>query len=52
MLIAQVGKFLTLMEQLTDEPFWGDIGISTRATAKRMRDIEFVSEIFLRRYLI
>ena len=41
------GKFLTLMEQLTDEPFWGDIGISTRATARRMRDIEFVSEIFL-----
>jgi len=44
---AFAGEFATLIEQLTDEPFWGDIGISTRATAKRMKDIEFVSEIFL-----
>lgn len=41
------GEFLNLMEQLTDEPLWGDIGISTRTTAKRMRDVEFVSEVFL-----
>jgi len=41
------GDFATLMEQLTNEPFWGDVGISTRVTAKRMKDVEFVSEIFL-----
>lgn len=41
------GEFIDLVEQLTEEPFWGDIGISTRTTAKRMKDVEFVSEIFL-----
>lgn len=41
------GAFLTLVEELRDEPFWGDIGISTRTTAKRMKDVEYVSEILL-----
>jgi len=41
------GKFADLMENLVEEPFWGDIGISTRSSARRMRDVEFVAEIFL-----
>lgn len=44
---AFAGEFASLMEQLADEPFWGDIGISTRANARRMKDVEIVSEIFL-----
>ena len=41
------GEFLDLVQQLRNEPFWEDIGISTRTTAQRMKDIEYVSEIFL-----
>jgi len=41
------GEFITLMTQLTDDPFWHDMGISTTSRMRRMLDIEYVSEIFL-----
>jgi hypothetical protein len=41
------GEFIQEMERLADEPFWEDIGIATKANVKRMRNVEYVSEIFL-----
>jgi len=41
------GPFIRLMETLAKESFWDDIGISTSARMRDMRDVEFVSEIFL-----
>lgn len=41
------GEFITYVTQLTDDPFWHDMGISTISRIRRMVDIEYVSEIFL-----
>lgn len=41
------GRFITLVTGLADDPFWDDNCISTRATIRRMRDIELVSDLFL-----
>ncbi|MBA7702393.1 hypothetical protein ES703_111160 [subsurface metagenome] len=41
------GEFITFVTQLTDDPFWHDMGISTTSRIRRMLDIEYVSEIFL-----
>jgi Protein of unknown function DUF262. len=41
------GKFITYVTQLADDPFWRDMGISTISKIRRMKDIEYVSEIFL-----
>jgi len=41
------GPFITLMEALAKERFWKDIGLSTPARIRNMRDVEFISEIFL-----
>jgi hypothetical protein len=41
------GEFITYVTQLTDDPFWHDMGISTTVRIRRMLDIEYVSEIFL-----
>jgi len=41
------GPFIKLVETLAKERFWKDIGISTPARMRNMRDVEFVSEIFL-----
>ena len=41
------GPFIQLVETLTKERFWKDIGLSTPARMRDMRDVEFVSEIFL-----
>ena len=41
------GDFITYVTQLTDDPFWHDMGISTTSRIRRMLDIEYVSEIFL-----
>lgn len=41
------GPFITLMETLAEEHFWKNIGLSTPARMRNMRDVEFVSEIFL-----
>lgn len=41
------GVFITYVTQLSDDPFWKDMGISTPSRIRRMLDIEYVSEIFL-----
>ncbi len=41
------GRFITLISELSDDPFWSDIGISKVSTSRRMKDIEFISELFL-----
>jgi len=40
------GEFISLMENLADEPFWQDVGMFGRADIRRMRDVEYVSVIF------
>jgi hypothetical protein len=41
------GAFTSFVETNADEPFWSDIGISTTTRVRRMRDTEFVAELFL-----
>jgi len=41
------GKFIGLMEVLAGDPMWEKSGVSSTANVRRMRDVEFVSEIFL-----
>lgn len=41
------GAFITYATQLSDDPFWADMGISTSSRIRRMLDIEYISEIFL-----
>lgn len=41
------GPFIALMETLARERFWTTSGIGTPARVRNMRDVEFVSEIFL-----
>jgi Protein of unknown function DUF262 len=41
------GIFIKRMESLSEAPFWSEVGVASRANVRRMRDIEFVSELFL-----
>jgi hypothetical protein len=41
------GAFISYATQLSDDPFWKDMGQSTPSRIRRMLDIEYVSEIFL-----
>lgn len=41
------GVFLDRMESLAEAPFWSEKRIATPANIRRMRDVEFVSELFL-----
>jgi hypothetical protein len=41
------GVFISYVTQLSDDPFWKDMGQSTPSRIRRMLDIEYVSEIFL-----
>lgn len=41
------GKFITLITGLSDDSFWSDIKISTTSRSRRMKDVEFISELFL-----
>lgn len=41
------GAFISYVTQLSDDPFWKYMGISTPSRIRRMLDIEYVSEIFL-----
>lgn len=41
------GAFISYVTQLSDDPFWKDMGQSTPSRIRRMLDIEYVSEIFL-----
>jgi len=41
------GEFAVTVESLTKEPFWDDFGLFTRRDSRRMKDAEFVSELFI-----
>ncbi len=41
------GEFVEAVEALAKEAFWDDIGIFTRRDSERMKDVEFVSELFV-----
>ena len=41
------GWFINVAESETEEEIWKDFGISTTARARRMRDVQFVSELML-----
>lgn len=41
------GAFITLMTTLAEDRFWQEINVSNKARVRSMRDVEYVSEIFL-----
>ena len=41
------GTFISYVTQLSDDPFWKNMGQLTLSRIRRMLDIEYVSEIFL-----
>jgi hypothetical protein len=41
------GEFVTAVEKLAEDGFWDEIGLFTRRDSQRMKDVEFVSELFL-----
>ena len=41
------GEFIRLMEQLSDESFWRDLHMFGIADIRRMKDVEYVSELII-----
>ena len=41
------GWFIDEVERETQNPLWGDVGISTKTKSKRMGDIQFVSQLLM-----
>lgn len=41
------GVLISRMESMASGAFWTELGLTTRANVSRMRDVEFVSELFL-----
>lgn len=41
------GEFVNAVEKLAKEQFWDDVGFFTRRDSQRMKDVEFVSELFV-----
>lgn len=41
------GEFVDAVEGLSSEKFWDDSGFFTRRDSQRMKDIEFISELFV-----
>jgi hypothetical protein len=41
------GEFIDDVESLTKETFWDDVGLFSRRDAQRMKDTEFISELFI-----
>jgi hypothetical protein len=41
------GEFVTAVEKLADDDFWDDVELFTRRDSQRMKDIEFISELFV-----
>ncbi len=41
------GRFITFVSEIAEDSFWADICISRTAMIRRMKDIEFISELFL-----
>jgi hypothetical protein len=41
------GEFVNTVEKLAKDPFWDDLEFFSRRDSQRMKDIEFVSELFI-----
>ena len=41
------GEFVAAVERLAQDPFWDSISFFTRRDSNRMKDVEFVSELFV-----
>jgi hypothetical protein len=41
------GEFITRMEDLSQATFWSKTALNSKTNIRRMRDVEFVSELFL-----
>jgi len=41
------GRFITFVSEIAEDSFWADICISRTAMVRRMKDVEFISELFL-----
>lgn len=41
------GWFINMAEQESEDPFWKDLGVVTTARAKRMKDVQFISELLI-----
>jgi len=41
------GEFVETVEDLSKEEFWDDVDLFTRRDSQRMKDVEFVSELFV-----
>ena len=41
------GEFVTVVEKLADDAFWDDVQLFSRRDSQRMKDIEFISELFV-----
>lgn len=41
------GWFITEAEKFSDNSFWSDIRVTTKAKAKRMKNVQFISELLL-----
>lgn len=41
------GEFVEAVESLADNPFWKSVGLFNRGDYQRMRDVEFISELFI-----
>ena len=39
------GWFITEVEEESEDPFWGDINVSTAVKAKRMKDVQLIAEL-------
>ncbi len=41
------GAFITLMESLAEQPLWAELGLIGQADMRRMKDVEYVSVLFV-----
>jgi hypothetical protein len=41
------GEFVEAVEDLATDPFWDEIELFTRRDSQRMKDVEFISELFV-----
>ncbi|MCU7919554.1 MAG: DUF262 domain-containing protein [Candidatus Thiodiazotropha sp. (ex Epidulcina cf. delphinae)] len=41
------GEFVTTVEKLAQESFWDSVGFFTRRDSQRMKDVEYISELFV-----
>ena len=41
------GEFVETVEDLAKDDFWDNVGVFTRRDSQRMKDVEFVSELFV-----